>query len=206
MNSTNRADYTYTWYANGGAVLNSDTNQFTAITSGNYFVVIDSLGCLDSSAVYTFTQNGSTVSASQSNFSPICENANPVQLSGGLPVGGVYSGSGVANGQFDPSLVSTGSAAITYTYSDSASGCADSVTKNIAVNAAPFIVMLPLDTACSNQSAVSLNVGFPSGGTYSGSGVSGSSFDPSQASLGSNTIYYTRSNSNCSATDSVVGE
>jgi hypothetical protein len=206
LTSTNSADYTYTWYANGGAVLNSDTNQFTAITSGNYFVVIDSLGCLDSSAVYTFTQNGSTVSASQSNFSPICENANPVQLSGGLPVGGVYSGSGVANGQFDPSLVSTGSAAITYTYSDSASGCADSVTKNIAVNAAPFIVMLPLDTACSNQSAVSLNVGFPSGGTYSGSGVSGSSLDPSQASLGSNTIYYTRSNSNCSATDSVVVE
>ena len=49
--------------------------------------------------IYDFANN-STVSFSL-NIS-LCENDTPVLLSGGQPSGGVYSGSGVVNGYFDP--------------------------------------------------------------------------------------------------------
>lgn len=42
----------------------------------------------------------------------------PFELTGGNPVGGEYSGTGVVNGMFDPSIAGLGSHTITYTYTD----------------------------------------------------------------------------------------
>ena len=42
----------------------------------------------------------------------------PFELTGGLPVGGEYSGPGVANGIFDPAAAGIGMHTITYTYTD----------------------------------------------------------------------------------------
>ncbi|SDB41194.1 Ig-like domain (group 2) [Flavobacteriaceae bacterium MAR_2010_188] len=69
----------------------------------------------------------------------ICLENGPVVLGGGLPVGGVYSGTGVTddgNGltfTFDPSSVGAGlSATVTYTY-ESEAGCSDSAMTDISV-------------------------------------------------------------------------
>jgi hypothetical protein len=198
--------YTYSWFGNGTSIPNSNASTFNAIVAGNYFVVVDSAGCTDTSNVFTLSSTGSSLNVSFSALSSICENDSQFSIVGGSPVGGIYSGPGVNNGFFDPSLASLGSNVLKYVYTDTNTGCSDSATQTIVVNAAPFILMLPLDTTCSNQTPITLNVGFPTGGTYSGSGVTGSSFDPSQVSFGSNTIFYTRSNANCSATDSVLVE
>jgi Zn-dependent metalloprotease len=56
---------------------------------------------------------------------------------------------------------------------------------NISLNTAPY------DTTCSIASAFALTGGSPSGGTYSGPGVSGGVFDPAVAGLGLHTITYT---------------
>jgi|GEM_PF-1970702 len=47
-------------------------------------------------------------------------NAKPIRLKGGIPLGGTYSGPGVTNGYFDPSLAGPGTKTITYTYTNAA--------------------------------------------------------------------------------------
>jgi hypothetical protein len=46
-------------------------------------------------------------------------------LSGGLPVGGTYSGTGVSNGIFTPATAGVGNHFITYSFTDVNSGCTD---------------------------------------------------------------------------------
>ncbi|MEW6469766.1 MAG: M4 family metallopeptidase [Bacteroidota bacterium] len=59
----------------------------------------------------------------------------------------------------------------------------------------------PVDTACINTPAFVLAGGSPSGGTYSGPGVSGGVFDPSVAGIGTHTITYTYTDVNgCTGT------
>ncbi|MFN5369847.1 MAG: T9SS type A sorting domain-containing protein [Bacteroidia bacterium] len=50
-----------------------------------------------------------------------------VELSGGSPSGGVYSGPGVSNGEFNPATAGSGLHPITYTYTN-ANGCSNSET------------------------------------------------------------------------------
>jgi hypothetical protein len=51
-------------------------------------------------------------------FSPVSVHAAPFALTGGTPLGGTYTGMGVSNGQFNPSVTGTGSFNMTYSFSD----------------------------------------------------------------------------------------
>ncbi len=64
----------------------------------------------------------------------ICDNADQLMLSGGSPVGGTYSGTGVIakNGSFNPALSGKGTFLITYFFSDGNS-CANTASQNITV-------------------------------------------------------------------------
>lgn len=55
----------------------------------------------------------------------------PFELTGGLPVGGVYSGDGVSNSMFDPEAAGMGDHVITYTYEEN--GCSNFAEKTIYV-------------------------------------------------------------------------
>jgi len=55
-------------------------------------------------------------------FIPACYEWPAFQLNGGLPEGGIYSGTGVTNGWFDPAIAGMGTHTITYAYTD-AHGC-----------------------------------------------------------------------------------
>lgn len=60
------------------------------------------------------------------------------------------------------------------------------------------------DTVCSNYPPFNLPVGFPVGGVYSGPGVSGNLFDPTQAGLGSHPVTYSFTDTaGCTNTDTV---
>jgi hypothetical protein len=54
-----------------------------------------------------------------------CNNSGSVDLIGGIPLGGVYSGAGVSNGSFNPTTAGSGSHPIIYTYTD-VNGCSNS--------------------------------------------------------------------------------
>jgi hypothetical protein len=66
------------------------------------------------------------------DFNPINPNATPIQLTGGVPTGGTYSGPGVSNGVFTPSVAGIGTHIITYTYV-SPEGCSGTASKTIEV-------------------------------------------------------------------------
>jgi uncharacterized protein (TIGR02145 family) len=70
-------------------------------------------------------------------------NAKPFKLKGGIPLGGTYSGSGVANGIFSPAIAGTGTKNITYAYINAAL-CSATATSTI-------IVMSPGVFICNNN-------------------------------------------------------
>ncbi|MCX6153488.1 MAG: SBBP repeat-containing protein [Candidatus Kapabacteria bacterium] len=70
------------------------------------------------------------------NLPDICLDAGKIDLAGGLPTGGRYSGLAVTANKFDPSVAGQGSHTITYTYT-STDGCTDSSWSSIIVHPLP---------------------------------------------------------------------
>ncbi|MCO5259220.1 MAG: M43 family zinc metalloprotease [Crocinitomicaceae bacterium] len=134
----------------------------------------------------------------------VCQNASSITLNQGSPAGGTYSGSGVSGTTFNPSTAGSGTKTITYTYTNPTTGCSNSATNQIIVNALPTVALASLPTVCIYHNPITLTQGSPAGGTYSGPGVLGSQFSPSTAGLGSKTIVYsiTSSTTGCSNTAS----
>ena len=94
------------------------------------------------------------------------------------PSGGTLSGPGISGLYFSPSIAGVGSHSITYSYTD-VNGCSASVTRLFVVNALPQPAILNSDvTFCINEPQVLVQVS-PSGGTLSGTGISGLYFSPS---------------------------
>jgi hypothetical protein len=86
-------------------------------------------------------------------FADECSNSLGLVLSGGLPAGGTYSGSGVSNGVFNPALAGVGTFPITYTYTD-ANGCSGYAMSSINVNASPVASAGPDQTICQGDTAL----------------------------------------------------
>lgn len=63
----------------------------------------------------------------------VCINWTPVTLTGGSPSGGIYSGTAVSGGVFDPAAAGAGQHTIVYTYSD-LNGCSDTAQQQITVD------------------------------------------------------------------------
>ena len=190
-----------------GIGINSGTGEFDPAITGTGTHTI----------YYDFTDGGTGCSARDSasitiNAVPtatlgaipdICENAAPYTLIEGGPIGGIYTGTSVSGGQFDPSGLS-GATQIIYTITN-ASGCTDSDTNTLSVNAAPSTSLTGIPDFCENDVVHSLTEGIPAApgtGTYSGVGVTGSNFDPSVPAIGTTTIYYNYDDGSCSAIDS----
>lgn len=151
----------------------------------------------------------------------MCEN-EPAAGQGGtqMPSGGVFSGPGVTDlGSgiayvFDPTEAGTGVHTITYTYTDQSTGCINSASDDIEIFEAPTVSFTALPDLCLLDGVqTGLGGGTPTGGTYSGSGVTDDgngmtySFDPLAAGTGTRTITYSvPGNNNCTgeAMDEVV--
>ena len=196
--------YDYQWLYNGAVISGEINDSYTVDDDGAYSVVIDSAGCIDTSDVVNITV-AAPPNVTHSNFSAVCDGDDPFLLTGGNPSGGSYSGSGVISGDtFDPGIAAVGNNVIWYSYTD-ANGCTDSVSKTINVGQSPAIFTTSI-TACEGDGPISLSgasYGFPTGGSHSGTGVSGNQFYPSVAGPGTHYIYYS-SSAGCFATDSIT--
>ena len=113
----------------------------------------------------------------------ICVNATPVTLTG-TPAGGTFSGPGIIGNVFDPALAGEGGPyVITYTFTNE-NGCTSSDIQGVTVNPLPAVSFSGLAASyCSQAQPVNL-VGSPAGGTFSGPGISGNTFNPSVAGEG----------------------
>ena len=161
--------------------------------SGTYTVTsVTENGCSASgtgSAVITFS-NGPTPTISP--VSSLCSNAGAITLVAS-PSGGTFTGTGVTGTQFNPASASVGSNVVNYSVTDG-SGCTGSTSVSIVVTAAPNVSITPVNDICNNASAVTL-AATPVGGTFSGTGVTGSQFNPVQAP-GNFNVYYSYTDGN----------
>ncbi|MBP6334453.1 MAG: T9SS type A sorting domain-containing protein [Bacteroidia bacterium] len=136
-----------------------------------------------------------------SNFGIVCIDSATFALSGGSPAGGVYTGTGVSAGMFNPSVAGVGTHTITYRVTN-AQGCSDSTSEALQVAGLPSVTASPFNSVCVGASPFLLSGGSPSGGTFSGTGVSSNMFSAAVADTGVHNIYYSYTNSNgCVNTD-----
>ncbi|GAO45509.1 hypothetical protein FPE01S_05_02040, partial [Flavihumibacter petaseus NBRC 106054] len=142
-----------------------------------------------------------------SNNSP-CENqsvtftaeADPTSATGnvqffidGSPVATVPLSGGSAT--IPPSPLAPGNHTIYAEYDDGTNPVVTSNTLNITVNPLPTVSAGTYTGQCVSGPSIPLT-GSPAGGTFSGTGVSGSNFNPATAGAGTHTITYTYTNGN----------
>lgn len=118
----------------------------------------------------------------------VCKGSPGFKLSGGSPLGGTYSGSGVNGSSFFPGLTSPGSRIIKYTYTN-AFLCTSSATDTMVVHPLP-VVNLPETRICIDAGPQLLTAGTPAGGTYSGAFISSGTFDTDAAGVGTHPVSY----------------
>lgn len=111
--------------------------------------------------------------------------------------------SGSANGVTLPYTI-TGLAAGSYTVNFTNGADSDPFTSTLSDPNAPVVTMslFSTDTICSSAAVVALSA-TPTGGTFSGDGVSGTDFNPASATINaSNTVTYTVDENGCVGTAS----
>ncbi len=162
-------------------------------------------GC-DSVTVVDLSIDSVIVSLSSFTNDTVCGDDSLVPLPAGSPSGGVYNGTGVSGNYFDPTIAGAGTFTIFYTFTDTVTGCFATDSTMIFVDTV-MVALSPFssDTVCDNGGLVPLPSASPAGGSYSGTGVVGTDFDPMVAGIGNHTIYYsfTDSVTMCSGMDSV---
>jgi len=139
----------YQWKVNG---INKGTNSPTYSynpASGDLVscILTSNLPCVTANPATSNTITMSGTLASVVTFTRCFDSittttAQPFKLKGGIPLGGTYSGAGVAGGIFHPAIAGAGSHLITYTYTNAAL-CATSAT-------VPIVMIVPAVTTCGN--------------------------------------------------------
>lgn len=168
-----------------GSGINGNTFTPTGAPTGTPFpityTVTNSYGCADS-----MVMNIEVLAAPQANITSLsatyCIDEAAVTLAA-LPAGGTFSGAGVSGNTFVPFYAGVGVHDIYYRVPVGGS-CFATDTFTVEVLAAPTVSFDPIAaTYCVNSGIVTL-VGTPAGGTFSGPGVSGNTFDPAAAGVG----------------------
>jgi subtilisin-like proprotein convertase family protein len=177
----------YLW--NTGAT----TQQIVVTTAGQYNVTVtDGNGCSQSDTINIVQFNNPVV-----NLGPDTTVCNTTLV--------LDAGSGMAAYLWNTSattqqitVFAAGQYIVTVT---NINGCQNSDTINITLNTPPSVTfLLSPSVVCINWPAFTLTGGSPSGGVYSGPGVSGGQFNPATAGVGNHTITYTYTDANnCSS-------
>ncbi|MEO1053056.1 MAG: hypothetical protein AAFX87_20650 [Bacteroidota bacterium] len=109
----------------------------------------------------------------------------------GDPSGGIFSGPGISGNTFSPSSAGIGVHTITYLVTD-VNQCDHSITQEVEVlNCPPLdITISGLDGVFFARSPDVTLSASPSGGVFSGPGITGNVFSPSTAGIGVHTITY----------------
>jgi hypothetical protein len=160
------------------------------------YVYTDSNGCVDSSSL-NFLILEDAFAVLFDNLDTLCLSNDTLNLTGGFPSGGQYSGDGVVpNGKLAVNQLDTGIHWLYYSKSNQL-GCVaiDSISYYVAPDVA--VSLPPMATVCETDNPVLLNGGTPIGGTYSGSGVSGNFFIPQVLNDGIYQITYTVTENGC---------
>jgi len=129
------------WMVNGTVVASNTMTYSNQFADGDVLTVrmISSDDCVANPTVMDstiFTVNARPqVSLGSQGY--VCELDGPQALSGGQPIGGNYSGTGITNDSIFPSIAGVGSHWVYYTYTDATTGCSNTKKRAISVQSAP---------------------------------------------------------------------
>jgi hypothetical protein len=186
-------DASVTLIASGGVAYEWNSGPITETIlvneSGNYACTgINEYGCEGSSNQLSVVVFDLPEVAMAISTDSICISADPVGIVG-LPFGGTYVGDGIVGNSIDPGFAGGGAHQVYYTYTDS-NGCTNtSDVFDYFVLFEPTVLFLSQDTVLAGDPPVEMT-GIPSGGYYSGFGVSGNLFYPELVAPGFYQITY----------------
>ncbi|MES2512716.1 MAG: gliding motility-associated C-terminal domain-containing protein [Bacteroidota bacterium] len=193
---SNPAAFTYSWSPSAGL---SSTNTFTTIASPTvttiYTVQVNPIGQTNCMQAQTSTVNvASAVTPTITAVTPVCTNAASFSLSA-TPAGGTWSLTAPTStaGVFTPSLASVGNNTVTYLYGGA--GCSQTVTSTVPVEQyVPSTITGTLATLCLPNGPINLSTALATStlgvGVWTGNGVTGTTFDPNVAGVGTHTLTY----------------
>ena len=176
-----------TWYVNGQAVSTGGdvTLDFKNLVDGDlvHAEIKSSLACAfpDRASTNVITVHTYPNLILQMNLPNLMCTTDSAFALVGIPAGGTFSGNGVVNGSFDPAIAGTGSSPVTYTLT-TGSGCTYTTTKYVGVTQPISLSVSGNEQSCELGDPVSLSVGQPAGGQYSGPGVYNNMFYPDSVS------------------------
>lgn len=197
------------WKLNGNTVatnVNSYTVNATSLLTGSNTLTLSATDTTSlskttlptSTVTWTITKSTSGTVATLAAFSPVCTNSSTFTLFGGLPLGGVYSGTGVSGGMFNPAAAGAGTHTITYTV------LGVSASQNIVVNAAPVIGGSSSATFCQGGSVTLTASGAQTYSWSPSTGLNTTIGSSVSASPSSNTTYVVTATQNgCTSTKSI---
>ena len=183
VNLTASGGVSYEW--NNGPL----TETINVTESGNYACTgLNEFGCQGSSNQLTIHVNDIPEVAMGLSTDSICISADPVGIVG-LPLGGTYVGDGIVGSSIDPGLAGGGAHQVYYTFTD-ANGCSNSSDVfDYFVLFEPTVLFLSQDTVMAGDPPVEMT-GIPTGGYYTGFGVSGNLFYPELVAPGFYQVTY----------------
>ena len=118
---------TYAW--NNNVV---DGASFAPTSSIDYIVTGNLNGCTNTDTIAITVNPLPIVTLNLDALDTLCNDVGIIPLTGGIPVGGTYSGQGVNANSFDALTLGTGIYPITYAYTD-ANSCNNSTVESIFV-------------------------------------------------------------------------
>ncbi len=139
--------YTYLWTPSGNtatALLLTPTDTTSIVY---HLLVTDQNGCIDTASALVFMHPLPVMTSIHP--SDLCVSDAPLGLNFAGPAGGIYSGTGISSGAFDPTI-GPGVYPLSYQYTNPTTGCSSSIQDSIRVNA------LPVFTIYHNPSYVSM--------------------------------------------------
>jgi len=160
-----------------------------------WYQYTDPYGCgaTDSTDIQVVASTPGSISGLSS---PVCIDATPLQLTG-TPAGGSFQGTGISGSIFNPVLAGQGTHMVQYHYTD-ISGCLGISAGLVQVNVPVTATLTIPATVCNNDLPQNL-FAQPSGGNFSGIGVTGNTFNPNALSPGIYTLSYQYSTNGCMA-------
>jgi hypothetical protein len=183
---------TYTWAA---AMTVTDNVAFAPTATDTYTVTgTDANGCVNTDMITVNVNPVPNVSGTATPSATVCAGSS-ITLTGNGAVNYTWTGNVTDAVAFVPASSTT----YTVTGTD-ANGCSNTAEVTVTVNALPTVTAtIPQASVCVNDGNLTLTGGSPAGGTWSGTNVTGSMFDPT--TVGSVTITYSFTDVNgCSAT------
>ncbi|MAP01772.1 MAG: hypothetical protein CMD01_03015 [Flavobacteriales bacterium] len=149
----------WTWYEGScasGVIGTGQQINVTPTTSTMYYVRGVGSSCGPTACVSIFI-NVFDLTVNLTPFDTICQfDSTSFVLSGGTPLGGTYSGTGVNGGVFDPLVAGPGTHTITYSYTDP-NGCSGTASEDIVImesNSPPTAIQASTTEICDGASSV----------------------------------------------------